>query len=877
MYLGINCMQMFANRVRLICMMLVCVLHMASPCRACFSIVVGKDASADGGVIMAHNEDDEPPAIVHHRRVPRKSHQPGEKVQLRNGGELDQAEQTWAYIWSEMPGMLFSDSYLNEWGVCITSDNCPSREDRAELSDGGIGYMLRRLVAERARSAREGVLLAGRLVERFGYIASGRTYIISDPNEGWLFCVVRGKRWLARRVPDGEVAVVANTYTVRQVDLTDKDNVLASEDIVTYAVGRGWYDLDSDEPFDFAAAYAHPAVAQSTSNLGRQWQGLRYLAAEPVGYGDEMPFSVVPQSRVCVSDIFEILRHARDAEPESSASPVVCPPQGSCLICRENTQTSFVAELRRREPHEIGIVYWMCLAPPGTSFFIPFHFGSTFPEGFASDAGRPSKPLYDERIGSPFRADPSEAFWTFSNLRHKTQQMSDEVLARVLAGANAVEQKALQLQGPLEETARRLYAEDNAAAGELLTNFSRGLYMSSMEAMDRIMKQHISDRVRAIHEKAITLDSHVDIDREVYATAELDPGIDNPKLKCDLVKMAKGGVDGVFLAVFVDQTSKLNAEGYAEAQEIAEGKFAAIKRLTETMYPDRCGLACSPDDIERILASGRKAIVIGMENGFPIGEDLDRLDYYYGLGARYVTLCHMRHNQICDSSDPEKPMHNGLSEFGKQVVRRMNKLGMMCDISHASERSFFDLLEVSKAPILVSHSGCSTVYDHDRNLTDEQLRALKENGGVIQIVGLGAYLKAETPQRKEAMQKLRQEYGIPSRQQRRRMSDAEYEAIRPKLEEYGKHYSELAEMYPVATVEDFADHIDHAVKIAGIDHVGIGTDFDGGGGIAGFQNHAEAMNVTAELVKRGYSDEDICKIWGANLLRLWREVETLAE
>ncbi len=207
-----------------------------SRCEGCFSIVVGKKASTDGYVIMAHNEDDTPPQIVHHLKVPRKRHARGEKVTLRNGGRLDQVAQTWGYIWSEMPGMLFSDSYINEWGVGVTSDNCPSREDRAEITDGGIGYMLRRLVAERAKTARQGVLLAGKLVERFGYIDSGRTYIICDPQEGWLFCVVNGKHWLAQRVADDKIAMVANTYTVRQVDLSDTDNILASDDIIEYMI-----------------------------------------------------------------------------------------------------------------------------------------------------------------------------------------------------------------------------------------------------------------------------------------------------------------------------------------------------------------------------------------------------------------------------------------------------------------------------------------------------------------------------------------------------------------------------------------------------------------------------------------------------------------
>jgi len=295
------------------------------------------------------------------------------------------------------------------------------------------------------------------------------------------------------------------------------------------------------------------------------------------------------------------------------------------------------------------------------------------------------------------------------------------------------------------------------------------------------------------------------------------------------------------------------------------------------MYPDRCDLALRPDDVEQIAATGKKAIMIGIENGFPIGADLNLLDDYYGRGARYVTLCHTAHNQICDSSSDPEPLHGGLSPFGKRVVARMNELGMMCDASHVSEKSFFDLLEVTRAPILVSHSGCSAVHAHDRNLTDEQLRALRDNGGVIQIVALDAYLRPETPERKEAVRRLREELGIPSPAERQEWSAERREAMRPRLQEYYRRYNELAEATPIATVEDFVDHIDHAVQVAGIDHVGIGSDFDGGGGIPGFRNHAEALNVTIELVRRGYSQDDIRRIWGGNLLHLWRHVEAVSK
>ena len=369
----------------------------------------------------------------------------------------------------------------------------------------------------------------------------------------------------------------------------------------------------------------------------------------------------------------------------------------------------------------------------------------------------------------------------------------------------------------------------------------------------------------------------MDIRAGIYATAKLDPGIEHPELKCDLVKMEQGGMDAVFLAVYVGQTSELNESGYRRARRIAADKFAAIHRLAETMYPQRCELACCADDVERIVQSGKKAIMIGMENGFPIGEDLEMLKHYYDQGARYVTLCHTRHNQICDSSGPSQPLHHGLSEFGKKMVACMNQLGMMCDASHISEPSFYDLLAVTKAPIIASHSGCAAVHPHDRNLTDDQLNALRANGGVIQIVALDMYLRPETPERRKALRQLREELGIPSREKRRKMTDAERVKIRPRINEYYRRYQREKQKYPIATVQDFVDHIDHAVKIVGVDHVGIGTDFDGGGGVAGFNTHAEARNVTEELIRRGYSEEDIRKIWGGNFLRVWRQVDAIAK
>jgi len=381
--------------------------------------------------------------------------------------------------------MLFSDSYINEWGVSVTSDNCPSREDKPEITDGGIGYMLRALVAQRARTSREGILLAGKLVERFGYIGSGRTYIICDPDEGWLFCAVNGKHWLAKRVDDNEVAMVANTYTVREVDISDSKNVLACDDIIEYAKAKGWYDRQEDGPFDFAAVYANPGSAVHRSNLNRQRSGLNFLTAEPIEVGAELPCSVVPRCKASVAALMQVLRHDNKGK---QSSPSAGPEEGICRICSGTTQTSFVAQLRRGMPRDIGIVYWATLARPRTSVYIPFHFGiSDFPPGYRSISKRPSMDFFSGKVSPPFRADSREAFWTFSNFRDKVDGASADVVDRVITRAEQIEKRAFAAQKPFEKAACRSYAEDRTAAAQLLTSFSHGIYLSSLETMERII------------------------------------------------------------------------------------------------------------------------------------------------------------------------------------------------------------------------------------------------------------------------------------------------------------------------------------------------------------------------------------------------------
>jgi membrane dipeptidase len=402
----------------------------------------------------------------------------------------------------------------------------------------------------------------------------------------------------------------------------------------------------------------------------------------------------------------------------------------------------------------------------------------------------------------------------------------------------------------------------------------------------------------AIHQRVISLDTHVDIPGANYATAAVDPGAPTSSLKCDLTKMEKGGLKGVFLAAYVGQ-GPLDDAGYKRAYDQAIGKLEALHRLTDQMYPNRSAFATSPAEVERIAKTGKRVIMTGVENGYPIGLDLANIKKFYDLGARYITVTHSGNNQLGDSSGGREPLHNGLSPLGKQAVAEMNRLGIMVDVSHIAEKSFWDIIAISKAPIIASHSGCKAINDSNRNLTDDQLKALTKNGGVIQTVALGSYLKTEDPARTAAVAKLREELGLPARGGRGGGRGAgggagaaagggggraEAPALTPeqqaeqqkKMDQYRERMKDIDAKFPGATLKDFVDHIDHAVKVAGIDHVGIGTDFDGGGGIPGFNDDTEAPNVTIELVRRGYTEAQISKIWGGNLLRVWREVEKVA-
>jgi microsomal dipeptidase-like Zn-dependent dipeptidase len=387
--------------------------------------------------------------------------------------------------------------------------------------------------------------------------------------------------------------------------------------------------------------------------------------------------------------------------------------------------------------------------------------------------------------------------------------------------------------------------------------------------------QALVAKARAVHDRVITLDTHVDINPRDFSskarnyTERLDTQVNLPK-------MEEGGLDAAFFIVFVGQ-GPLTPDGYDKAYAQAIEKFDAIHRLTKEIAPQRIGLALTADDVRAIAKSGRKVALIGVENAYPLGTDLKRVKEFYDRGGRYMSLAHNGHSQFADSNTGERDgtsMHNGLSELGRQVVAELNRWGIMVDVSHPSKAANLQAMALSKAPVIASHSAARALADHSRNMDDEQLEALRRNGGVIQTVAFDGYVKIkppDAPERAAALAAVRKELGpqgSPANQ-----SDAARAKYRARLAEVDERFPPA----PKATVADFVNHIDYLVKKIGIDHVGISSDFDGGGGVAGWDGAEETFNVTLELVTRGYTEEQIGKLWSGNLLRVMADVQRIAQ
>ena len=402
-------------------------------------------------------------------------------------------------------------------------------------------------------------------------------------------------------------------------------------------------------------------------------------------------------------------------------------------------------------------------------------------------------------------------------------------------------------------------------------------------------EKEIFDKAMDIHERVVTLDTHVDINvnnftEETNYTQRLDTQV-------DLVKMEEGGLDVAWLIVYTGQDT-LSEEGYTAAYENADSKFKAIHRLVEEIAPDQIELATTSEDVRRIVSEGKKVAMIGVENAYPVGTDLSRIEEFYNRGARYMSLSHNGHSQFVDSNTGERDgewMHDGVSELGKEAIAEMNRVGIMIDLSHPSKKANMETMELTKAPVIASHSSARAVYDHSRNLSDEELLKLKEVGGVVQTVAFRGYVDGDKHAAwQEASRAILEEeadklgFELVSWGDIREMTEEERDEYmdmyrtaqdnaEPRIE------SEVNVNTPPVDVADFADHIDYMVELIGIEHVGISSDFDGGGGVYNWMDASETFNVTHELVKRGYSEDEIEMLWSGNLLRVLDEVQAVAE
>lgn len=433
----------------------------------CFAILVGKKASTDGSVLVGHNEQDSGKRMLNLRVIPRIKHKPDDIVKLVRGGSLPEVEETYSFIWSENPGLEFSDMYINEWGVTVASDGCSTREDsyetlvaRGDIVDGGIGYMLRRLIVQRAKSAREGIHIAGELLNHFGYSDSGRTLVVADPNEIWLLSIIRGKHWLAKRVPDDEVAILPNVHIITDVNLDDSDNFIGSPDIIDYAIKRGWHD--PSKPFSFRDAYNPPSNEFWDP---RQWRGQSLITEKVKDFSvtEQLPFSLKPDKKLSIADVVEILRYHG--------------PKGS--ICSPPTLEGAVFQLRNWLPYEIGCIYWRASAETCTSVLIPWYLGITeVPESYHKPVSIDEQLTVEHHINPPegtFDPDPNHTWWKFKKLQDLVNSNYEIFIKKVRKVWGEFERKLYYDQPFIEANALKIFSENKDKARLYLTDYSKDI------------------------------------------------------------------------------------------------------------------------------------------------------------------------------------------------------------------------------------------------------------------------------------------------------------------------------------------------------------------------------------------------------------------
>ncbi|MBN1884331.1 MAG: C69 family dipeptidase [Candidatus Krumholzibacteriota bacterium] len=476
----------------------------------CTGLIAGRGTTVDGSILFAKSEDDTPASIDFLWRIPRRQYAPGSVLRLENGGAIPQVAETYAYMWDQGPGTSFSNNVVNEWGVAIGSNACLSREDpveevaaRGDLVDGGLAFELRMILAERARTAREAVQIAADLLDRHGYNASGRCLHIVGPAEAWQLQMVRGKQYVARRVQDDEVAIIANTYSIREVDPADRENFVCSPRLVEYAVERGWYDPDAGKPFDFAATYAHRNLFTHFANTDRQWDLGRLVdAGFPVSWREArtgvLPVSATPDRKLSVADLMAIFRDHYEGTPLDSTDSYRLSPHhapGRPICCNTTHRTTIIQE-RSWLPPAIGTVVWRALEPPCTSGFVPWYLGITrIPAAFQAaplraDTARAQR--VDFHFHMPpetFALDTASSGGLFKFYRRLVDGDYARTIGMVRKTWDGFEAEALGMQAAVEKTALELWETDPPLAREFLTLYSGAMATRSMEIARQLVDE----------------------------------------------------------------------------------------------------------------------------------------------------------------------------------------------------------------------------------------------------------------------------------------------------------------------------------------------------------------------------------------------------
>jgi len=442
----------------------------------CFSVLVGKNATTDGSIMFAHNEDDWGDRVVNWYLAPYEYYKQGDSITLKRGGKIAQGKETFKYLWLEIPELEFSDSYMNEHGLVIASDACVSREDEPELTDGGIGYWLRRAMAERARTAKEAVKIGGQLISQMGYASSGRTYCIAGPNEAWMLSAVKGKHWIAQRIPDDQVAIIPNYYTITNVDLTDTINFLGSPDIIDYAIERGWYKPETDGDFNFRKAYSDQGNLESLGNRARHWISINVLSEKQYSLEDEFPFSFVPKKKVGLEDLFQVLRnHYEGTELDKTEGYKTGNPhqQGAMSVCSSTNQYGFVAQLRNWLPPDLGAVLWLAPRRPCTEAFVPIYSGLlSIPKNFALTDFKNGLKTHFDKIENFEEYSKGYKYLSFGAKAARIDEDYGKQIPQIKNSIDSFEKELLSNQKDFENKIIEIYSREPKQAKEMLTEYS---------------------------------------------------------------------------------------------------------------------------------------------------------------------------------------------------------------------------------------------------------------------------------------------------------------------------------------------------------------------------------------------------------------------